>query len=280
MNHKSGKGFSLVEVLLALSIGGLVLLAATALLVTISQAWANRPATRDAFDAHVNGVSHFLSAVLEEASLSSFALPNDQSIDLQYPVGFSDAQDPLIHFYLREAPPLFFSPYGSAVRVHAYLNVQDGEGLSILWFSELQELEKNDEGRMEPQDESELMKTLVSPFCQEIFYCYYGDEDARPDDIKEWEIQDSLEESEKGQDNYRIPAFIRLYFAGKKKTWNALFLLRSKDFRRPGWRKNQNEHDKATQQGFYISFCSCDDCFAGGSFPSPNEGNNPRVAPC
>ncbi len=212
MNHKSGKGFSLVEVLLALSIGGLVLLAATALLVTISQAWANRPATRDAFDAHVNGVSHFLSAVLEEASLSSFALPNDQSIDLQYPVGFSDAQDPLIHFYLREAPPLFFSPYGSAVRVHAYLNLQDGEGLSILWFSELQELEKNDEGRMEPQDESELMKTLVSPFCQEIFYCYYGDEDARPDDIKEWEIQDSLEESEKGQDNYRIPAFIKIVF--------------------------------------------------------------------
>ena len=39
------RGFSMVEVLLALSIGGLVLLAASALLVTISQAWANRPAT-------------------------------------------------------------------------------------------------------------------------------------------------------------------------------------------------------------------------------------------
>jgi len=41
------KGFSLVEVLLALAIGGLVLMAASSLLVTISQAWANRPATRD-----------------------------------------------------------------------------------------------------------------------------------------------------------------------------------------------------------------------------------------
>ena len=49
----------MVEVLLALTIGGLVLVAATALLITISQAWANRPATRDAFDAHVNGVAHF-----------------------------------------------------------------------------------------------------------------------------------------------------------------------------------------------------------------------------
>ena len=36
------QGFSMVEVLLALAIGGLVLMAASALLVTISQAWANR----------------------------------------------------------------------------------------------------------------------------------------------------------------------------------------------------------------------------------------------
>jgi hypothetical protein len=204
-------GFSLVEVLLALSIGGLVLIAATALLVTISQAWANRPATRDAFDAHVNGVSHFLTAVLEEASVSSFALPKDKRVDLQYPVGFSDAEDPLIHFYLREAPPLFFSPYGSATRVHGYLYVDEQEGVSILWFSELQELEKNDDGRMEPEDEDELFKTLVSPFCTEIFYCYYGDEDADPEDIKEWEIDTELEESEKG-DGYRIPSFVKLVF--------------------------------------------------------------------
>lgn len=211
MSPRRKVGFSLVEVLLALSIGGLVLIAATALLVTISQAWANRPATRDAFDAHVNGVSHFLTAVLEEASVSSFALPKDKRVDLQYPVGFSDAEDPLIHFYLREAPPLFFSPYGSATRVHGYLYVHEQEGVSILWFSELQELEKNDDGRMEPEDEDELFKTLVSPFCTEIFYCYYGDEGADPEDIKEWEIDTELEESEKG-DGYRIPSFVKLVF--------------------------------------------------------------------
>ena len=65
---RSKKGFSLVEVLLALAVGGIVLMAASSLLVTISQAWANRPATRDAFDAHVNGIAHFLTAMLEEAS--------------------------------------------------------------------------------------------------------------------------------------------------------------------------------------------------------------------
>ena len=73
MKQLKKAGFTLMEVLLALSIGGLVLIAATALLVTISQAWANRPATRDAFDAHVNGVAQFLTAILEEASVPPLA---------------------------------------------------------------------------------------------------------------------------------------------------------------------------------------------------------------
>ena len=55
---KRVRGFTMVEVLLAMALGGLVLAAASALLVTLAQAWANRPATRDAFDAHVNGVAH------------------------------------------------------------------------------------------------------------------------------------------------------------------------------------------------------------------------------
>ena len=62
-------GFSMIELLLAMAIGGLLLVGAVSLLVTVSQAWANRPATRDAFDAHVNGVANFLHAVMEEASL-------------------------------------------------------------------------------------------------------------------------------------------------------------------------------------------------------------------
>ena len=92
----------MVEVLLALTIGGLVLVAATALLITISQAWANRPATRDAFDAHVNGVAHFLLALLDDASLPT--LPSggqsEEIIELRSPTGFGETEDPLVSFYL------------------------------------------------------------------------------------------------------------------------------------------------------------------------------------
>ena len=204
-------GFTLVEVLLALTIGGLVLVAATTLLITISQAWANRPATRDAFDAHVNGVAHFLTAVLEEASVAPLAKNQDKVIDLQTPVGFSEVDDPLVHFYLREAPPLFFNPHGKSVRVHAYLYPDETDGLSLLWFSELQELEKGEDGNLQPVEEEELLKSIISPFCREVYYYYYGEEDDGPDDVKNWEVYSDLQESEKS-DEFRIPAFMKLVF--------------------------------------------------------------------
>jgi prepilin-type N-terminal cleavage/methylation domain-containing protein len=205
------RGFSMIEVLLALCIGGLVLTAASSLLVTISRAWAERPATRDAFDAHVNGVAHFLTAVLEEATIPTLNSSGTDLIDLQRPVGFSESEDPLIHFYLREGPPILVWPTGAASRVHCYFKFEEDDGLSFLWFSELQEMEKNDDGQMELEDENALFKTPISPFCSEIFYCYYGEEDAASDDIKEWDILSDLEESVKSG-KFRIPAFIKLVF--------------------------------------------------------------------
>ena len=64
---------------------------------------------------------------------------------------------------------------------------------------------------MEPKEESDLMKTPVSKFCSEVYYCYYGDEDDKEGDIKQWDIKDELEENiQTGK--YRIPAFIKLVF--------------------------------------------------------------------
>ena len=136
------RGFSLIEVLLALAVGGILLIAASSLLVTISQAWANRPATRDAFDAHVNGIAHFLTAVLEEATNPDENAKSPEVMELSRPAGFSERDDPLIKFYLREAPPFFFWPHGFACRVHTYFLFDENEGLYFLWYSDLQEMEK------------------------------------------------------------------------------------------------------------------------------------------
>ncbi|MDA0344234.1 MAG: prepilin-type N-terminal cleavage/methylation domain-containing protein [Verrucomicrobia bacterium] len=208
---KKQAGFSLVEVLLALAVGGLVLMAASSLLVTISQSWANRPATRDAFDAHVNGIAHFLTAVLEEATLPKEGSDGVDVVELSRPVGFSETDDPLIKFYLREAPPFFYWPHGLASRVHVYFQFEEGEGLYFLWYSDLQELEKSDSGELKLEDEDQLFRTQISPYLEEVYYCYYGEEEETADEEKSWQIEPELEENvESGK--FRIPDFIKIVF--------------------------------------------------------------------
>ena len=208
---KKQPGFSLVEVLLALAVGGLVLMSASSLLVTISQSWANRPATRDAFDAHVNGIAHFLTAVLEEATLAKEGSGGAGMVELLRPVGFSETKDPLIKFYLREAPPLFFWPHGLASRVHVYFQFEEGEGLYFLWYSDLQELEKSDNGEHQLENEDQLFRTQISPYFEEVYYCYYGEEGETADEEKTWQIESELEENiESGK--FRVPDFIKIVF--------------------------------------------------------------------
>ena len=208
---KKQSGFSLVEVLLALAVGGLVLMAASSLLVTISQSWANRPATRDAFDAHVNGIAHFLTAVLEEATLPKKGSDGVDVVELSRPVGFSETDDPLIKFYLREAPPFFYWPHGLASRVHVYFQFEKGEGLYFLWYSDLQELEKSESGELQPEDEDQLFRTLISPYFEEVYYCYYGEDGDTEDEEKSWQIEPDLEENvESGK--FRTPDFIKIVF--------------------------------------------------------------------
>ena len=113
-------GFTLVEVLLALALSGLLLVAATSLLITLSRAWADRPAARDAFDAHVDGVARFLVTIMDKATMSPKNTEAKSPIFLDQPVGFSDADDPLISFFVREAPPLLVWPRGLAPRVQKW----------------------------------------------------------------------------------------------------------------------------------------------------------------
>ena len=209
---KRGSGaFTLIEVLLALAIAGLVLTAATSLLVTISRAWTDRPAARDAFHSHVDGVARFLATLMDKATMPPRSSSQTGPIFLDRPVGFSDSEDPLVGFFIREAPPLLVWPRGLAPRVHCFLYFEDGEGLSLLWYSDLQEMERGEDGKPELEDEDDLFKTPVSSFCEEIVYCYYGEEGAAPDDFMEWEEETELEENaENGK--FRLPAFVKLVF--------------------------------------------------------------------
>ena len=150
--------------------------------------------------------------MLEEATNPKDGSKGNEAIELARPVGFSDREDPLIKFHLHEAPPLFYWPHGLANRAHTYFQFEEGEGFFLLWYSELQELEKSESGELQLEDEDELFRTLISPYFDEVYYCYYGSEDDSEDDQPEWQIESSLEENvESGK--FRIPDFIKIVFS-------------------------------------------------------------------
>ena len=51
------------------------------------------------------------------------------------------------------------------------------EEVFSFWYSELQELEKGENGRLQPEDEDQLFRTQISPYFSEVYYCYYGEEE-------------------------------------------------------------------------------------------------------
>lgn len=209
-SRRNKTGFTLIEVLLALAIASLVLIAATSLLVTLSRAWAERPAAREAFDAHVNGVARFLTSTLAKA-VPSPLLPKEPAIRLDHPIGHDEIEAPLISFSLKEAPPVLYWPREATAGVTCFLFFEEDEGLSVLWFSNLQEMEPGDKGNLVLKEEDELFKTLLSPLVARISYCYYGEEEDPPEAEKEWREEDELEEN-LAADKYRMPSFVKLFF--------------------------------------------------------------------
>jgi len=213
MSHSSkNNGFTMIEVLLALAIASLVLLAGTSLLIALSRAWVERPAARQAFDAHVNGVARFLTSTLSKAVPSALA-SDELAIRMEIPVG-DPYDEERITFSLQEAPPILHWPREATAGVTCHLNFEEGVGLSLLWFSNLQEMKKSDEGKTVLDEEDDLMKTFLSPIVTRMTYCYYGEQDDPPDyEDKEWFEEDELREDNSiNSDKLLLPAFIKLYF--------------------------------------------------------------------
>lgn len=247
-------GFTLLEVLLSISITGIILGAAITLIVSVSTIWSNRQ-DKHFFEGHVDGVTEFLDASLRRAgrairidgtsgntnpedassgnsdaepgldaenndgdpevsisvnsgadsrsgskngatdSASLLHLPEDP-ISWKKPPGFPAYEDPLLHFTLNDQPPLLVNADNApAVGLEVFLHFEPDEGLSLLWYSKLQE---------ETEDERDLRRSLLSPFVESLRYVYWDER------FERWE-----EESEplEGDNNeLRLPRYLKLIF--------------------------------------------------------------------
>lgn len=250
-NTRGVAAFTLLEVILAVSIAGALLAGAATLMVSVTNAWLERQ-DQHFFEDHVDGVTEFLQAsfsmagteiVLDDDEESGGSTSNESGnnnietddsqltvdisgnnnlegatsmegntesttgsglvrvcedpIDWSKPPGFANYQNPLLHFKLRDTPPLLVQTENAPIiGVEAFLHFEDNEGLSLLWYTPLQE---------NSEDLEDLRRTALSDLVTRVEYVYWDES------FEKWESETEPKEGE-GDDQFILPRFIKLTF--------------------------------------------------------------------
>jgi prepilin-type N-terminal cleavage/methylation domain-containing protein len=240
---RTKQGMTLLEVILAIAVAGLLLTAATSLVTSLSSIWMSRQ-DRNFFDDHADGVAEFIRASFQQAG-TEIALdsntdtpeaepdatppqpqpntdaqnPNTNSrsssggllrvsetpVAWARPPDYPEYEQPLLSFAYQKPPPLL-SAAGDRARstIQAYLYFKADEGLSLLWYSTLQE---------EIEDLQDLYHTTISPLVSGIQYRYWDP------DFERWEVLDSPKEDETADsEDYLLPQSIILSFSREDDT--------------------------------------------------------------
>ncbi len=240
--------FTLIEVILAVSIAGALLAAAATLVVSVSELWIGRQ-DRHFFDDHVDGVTEFIQASFAHSGTEiTIRAPEGQTVnasnplgtnsntpnsnmtevevipsntDLQSdndapetgragliktaeqpiawskPPGYPEYEDPLLHFSLKDTSPLLIKADDAPIiGIKAFFYFKKDEGLSLLWYTPLQEHSK---------DLNDLHRTQISNLITQIEYIYWDDR------FEKWESETAPKESEAG-DEFILPHFAKLTF--------------------------------------------------------------------
>ncbi len=192
--NKNNTGFTLIEMLLTLAIVGTVMTALSFHIFALSQIWLD-DTEHDFFEQHAEGVAMFLNTALAQSQPAPEEGAESFPVQWARPPDWSEFQPPLLMFRQTEAPPLFVREGIRLPDVVCYLHFDSRDGLSFLWYSELQE---------EFERVDDLFRTRLSEWVKRIEYCYY---DAETD---QWDtVERPLEDND---DAYLLPQFLRLHF--------------------------------------------------------------------
>lgn len=252
---RRSRGFTLLEVVLAVTIAGAIIAAAATLMVSITDAWLKR-LDRHFFEDHVDGVTEFVQACFSSAGMEialegtdegsttnsggtsnsgdeaglignvsvnitdgngnstgntggstsstqntseggSLLRTTEDPIGWGKPPGFADYKDPLLNFALKDTPPLLIQTGDAPViGIDAFLYFEKDEGLSLLWYTPLQE---------DSEDIDDLRRTPISDLVTQINYIYWDE------DFEKWEEEEEPMDGE-GDEEFILPRFIKLIF--------------------------------------------------------------------
>jgi prepilin-type N-terminal cleavage/methylation domain-containing protein len=188
------RGFTLLEILLALALVALLLVAMNTFVFSMGELWGRRTDVR-LFDQHVRAVSRYLERELRAAALPPAARANSTPIALQEIRPQGGLTEKLLTFELPAGGRLFTWPGQPLPEVVCSLQARRGEGLVLLWHSRLERDFETDAPR----------ETVLTPLVTGLAYDYY---DA---DTRRWSTETALKNDAQGQP--LTPQRLRVKFA-------------------------------------------------------------------
>jgi prepilin-type N-terminal cleavage/methylation domain-containing protein len=201
MNPRRPNGFSLVEILLAVSLLGALLLAMSMFIFSMGEIWGRNSEQR-LFDQHVRAVTRHVGELLRTASLA----PSSSGGTATSPIAPQDirletgATDSLLTFDLPTGDRVLPWPGDPLPDVVCSLAVEDGKGLVLYWHSQLETRFADDPPRA----------LVLTPFATALSYDYYQT------DSKTWQSQPRLQKDNNG--NWMVPDRLTLHFVHGKMT--------------------------------------------------------------
>ena len=189
--------FTLLEILLALALVALLLVALNTFVFSMGELWGQRTDVR-LFEQHTRAVTRFLDHELRAATMPPAAKPNSTPIGLEEIRPQNGMMEKMLTFDLPAGSRLFTWPDRPLPEVVCSFQVRPGEGLVLLWHSRL---EKN-------FDTDPPRETLVTPLVSALAYDYYDH------DTRRWSTETTLKSDSQAQP--LTPQRLRLKFTYNK----------------------------------------------------------------
>ncbi|MBI3885005.1 MAG: prepilin-type N-terminal cleavage/methylation domain-containing protein [Opitutae bacterium] len=206
--RRQSRGFSLVEILLAVALLGALLLSLNVFIFSMSEIWGQN-ADKRLFEQHVRAVTRHVDRLLRRAALSPVALAaaTGSAVAPQETKLETGATEAALTFELPAGDRVLPWPDGPLPDVVCSLSAQEGKGLILYWHSRLETRFADDAPR----------PLVLTPLVTALSYDYYNP------DFKNWQNQPRLQKD--GAGKYVMPDRIRLRFALNKMTAETVITL-------------------------------------------------------
>ena len=190
---RARRGFTLVELLLAISIMAMLLVALFTFVFSMGEIWGHGSEKR-LFEQHVNAVTRHLEAMFRRAALPIGTSAPAEAFTIREVRTGSAGTANLLGFDLADGDRMLIWNGPPLPEVQCSLGIESNRGLMLYWQSKLELNRATEPPRA----------VLVSPFVTKIDYFY------RDDDTGSWRSDTAPQKSVEG--HWRVPDTIKLTF--------------------------------------------------------------------